>query len=114
VELAETQERDTAKLDGAKLSGTELERIVTLLDVVRRLAASTKKAIVTSTNTVPTAAGLASSSAAFASLTVAAVNAYGVNASPRLLSRIARRGSGSACRSIFDGLARWNAGVDDE
>jgi len=31
----------------------------------------------------------------------------------RELSRLARRGSGSATRSIFGGLVRWNAGHDD-
>jgi len=31
----------------------------------------------------------------------------------RELSRLARRGSGSATRSVFGGLVRWNAGHDD-
>lgn len=29
------------------------------------------------------------------------------------LPSIARQGSGSACRSIYGGFVRWNAGIDD-
>jgi diphosphomevalonate decarboxylase len=65
-------------------------------------------------NTVPTAAGLASSASGFAALAGAAAAAAGLDLSDRELSRLARRGSGSASRSIFGGLAVWHAGTDDE
>ncbi|PFG31570.1 diphosphomevalonate decarboxylase [Paramicrobacterium agarici] len=105
---------DVVSLDGVQLSGDESGRVRTVLDRVRELSGRREHAHVTSVNTVPTAAGLASSAAAFAALATAAADAYGLEADDRMLSRIARRGSGSACRSIFAGLARWNAGDDDE
>jgi len=43
----------------------------------------------------------------------AASRAAGMNLDDRALSRLARRGSGSATRSVFGGLVLWNAGHDD-
>jgi diphosphomevalonate decarboxylase len=61
---------------------------------------------------VPTGAGLASSASGFAALATAASAAYGLDLSARDLSRLARRGSGSATRSIPGGVAVWHAGDD--
>src|SRR5699024_7955841 len=58
-------------------------------------------------------AGLASSASAFAALAGAASTAAGLNLSNRDLSRLARRGSGSATRSIYGGLVEWQKGIDD-
>ena len=66
---------------------------------------------VSTVNSVPTAAGLASSAAGFAALTVAASSAAGLSLSSRELSGLARRGSGSAARSIFGGFAEMSAGT---
>ena len=65
-----------------------------------------------SENNFPTAAGLASSAAGFAALVRAIANLYQLPASPTELSRIARQGSGSACRSLFGGYVGWNAGTE--
>ncbi|WP_297005792.1 diphosphomevalonate decarboxylase [uncultured Corynebacterium sp.] len=105
---------DTATLDGAPVTGKPRDRIVALLDLVRRRAGITDRAEVTSVNTVPTAAGLASSASGFAALAGAAAVAAGLDLSERDLSRLARRGSGSASRSIFGGLAVWQAGTGDD
>ena len=105
---------DRVVLDGVELSGDESARVRSVLDLVRERAGSGTHARVTSTNTVPTAAGLASSAAAFAALAKASSAAYGLSLSDAELSRLARRGSGSACRSIFGGLVRWNKGTSDE
>ncbi|MDO5646032.1 MAG: diphosphomevalonate decarboxylase [Dermabacter sp.] len=104
---------DSVELDGAALTGEESRRVVEVLDLVREAAGASARARVISTNTVPTAAGLASSAAAFAALATAAAAAYGLETTPAELSRLARRGSGSACRSIFGGLVRWDQGTDD-
>lgn len=83
------------------------------LDHVRKLADIKARARVISLNHVPTAAGLASSASAFAALALAASRAAGLNLSPIDLSRLARRGSGSATRSIFGGAVIWHRGFDD-
>ena len=66
-----------------------------------------------SENYVPTAAGLASSASAYAALAAACNEALSLNLSDTDLSRLARRGSGSASRSIFGGFAEWEKGHDD-
>ena len=65
---------------------------------------------IASSNNFPTAAGLASSAAGFAALVRAVADLYQIPASPTELSRIARQGSGSACRSLFGGYVAWNMG----
>lgn len=105
---------DTLSIDGQEQIGTSLQRVSKFLDVIRERAGIALPARVVSHNTVPFGAGLASSASAFAALAAAASRAAGLELSDRELSRIARRGSGSACRSIYGGLVKWNAGHDDE
>jgi diphosphomevalonate decarboxylase len=59
---------------------------------------------------VPRGAGLASSAAAFAALALASSRAAGLELPPAALSALARRGSGSAARSIFGGFVEWHRG----
>lgn len=61
-------------------------------------------------NDFPTGAGLASSASGFAALVVAAAAAAGQDLSAADLSVLARRGSGSACRSIDGGFVAWRMG----
>ncbi|KAL5409650.1 diphosphomevalonate decarboxylase [Paraphaeosphaeria minitans] len=65
---------------------------------------------IVSENNFPTAAGLASSAAGLAALVRAIANLYKLPSSPTDLSRIARQGSGSACRSLFGGYVGWEQG----
>ncbi|NXL54788.1 MVD1 decarboxylase, partial [Podilymbus podiceps] len=58
-------------------------------------------------NNFPTAAGLASSAAGYACLVSALARLYGVEGE---LSEVARRGSGSACRSMLGGFVQWERG----
>jgi diphosphomevalonate decarboxylase len=94
--------------------------VVRLLDRVRELAktsdvseTSEVYARVDSRNEFPAGAGLASSASGFAALAVAASAAAGLSLSQADLSRLARRGSGSACRSVPGGFVEWTAGDDD-
>ncbi|MFZ7088670.1 diphosphomevalonate decarboxylase [Curtobacterium sp. RRHDQ10] len=105
--------RDRFVLNGAADDGASLLRVTRFLDLVRELAGSEVRASVVSQNTVPTGAGLASSASGFAALAAAAAGAYGLDLDARALSRLARRGSGSATRSIPGGVAVWHAGHDD-
>ncbi len=103
---------DSLVLNGGAAPEGALLRVQQFLDLVRDLAGSADRAAVVSENTVPTGAGLASSASGFAALATAAAAAYGLDLSERDLSRLARRGSGSATRSIPGGVAVWHAGDD--
>jgi len=59
---------------------------------------------------VPRGVGLASSAAAFAALALAASRAAGLALDPSALSALARRGSGSAARSVLGGFVEWRRG----
>lgn len=65
-----------------------------------------------SENNFPTAAGLASSASGFAALiyTLGTLFELQPAVDSSQLSRIARQGSGSACRSLFGGFVAWQGG----
>lgn len=113
VTFDETLKEDTLILDGEKQSSTVLKKVAAILDIVRKKAKIDSPAWVESKNYVPTAAGLASSASGLAALAGAASQAAGLDLSDKELSRLARRGSGSASRSIFGGFAEWQKGTDD-
>ncbi|MFJ1455281.1 diphosphomevalonate decarboxylase [Nocardia sp. N2S4-5] len=102
---------DTVTLNGRRVPPQTRVRVERFLDLVRDMAGRAEPARVETNNTVPTGAGLASSASGFAALAAAATAAYGVELDARALSRLARRGSGSACRSIFGGFVTWHAGT---
>ncbi|MCI4348068.1 MAG: diphosphomevalonate decarboxylase [Thermoplasmata archaeon] len=101
---------DRFSLNGRPAGTGPLQAAVDFLDVVREEAGLALFAEIRSHNNFPTATGLASSASGFAALAGAASLAAGLRLSPRNLSRLARRGSGSACRSIFGGFVEWQAG----
>jgi diphosphomevalonate decarboxylase len=117
---------DTLVFNGRPTRGKGLERVRAFLDEVRRI--NTEKssqqgsaqpvnalhAHVISENNFPTGAGIASSAAAFAALSLAATRAIGLSLSEVELSRLARLGSGSACRSIPSGFVEWQAGDSEQ
>lgn len=104
---------DTFILNNQAQFGAGLERVSQFLDIVRTLAGKKWRAQVESANNFPTGAGIASSAAAFAALAVAASHAIGLELTERQLSALARRGSGSACRSIPAGFVEWLPGSQD-
>ena len=65
---------------------------------------------VVTVNTIPTAAGLASSASGFAALVKALDQLHGWSLDARRLSILARLGSGSASRSVYEGFVEWRAG----
>jgi diphosphomevalonate decarboxylase len=111
VDLDPALDRDVVELDGTPADDAVRTRVVELVDLVRARAGIATRAHVVSRNAFPTASGLASSASGFAALAVAAACAAGLELAPRELSRIARRGSGSAARSIFGGFVRMHAGT---
>ena len=101
-------------LGGQARTGPALTRVATFLERVRQMAGITMHARVVSHNNFPTGTGLASSAAAFAALSLADSRAAGLALDERQLSRLARSGSGSACRSVPGGFVEWQAGANDE
>ncbi|MFB7874783.1 MULTISPECIES: diphosphomevalonate decarboxylase [unclassified Nocardia] len=104
---------DAVEFNGAAATGTAHTRIEKFLDLVRAKAGRAERAEVITANAGPTGAGLASSASGFAALATAAAAAYGLDNDGRALSRLARRGSGSASRSIFGGFVVWHEGEGD-
>lgn len=105
---------DSFQLDGEPASPAALQRASGHLDLLRAEAGVDLYAAVESHNDFPHGAGIASSASGFAALTMAASAALDLPTEARFLSRTARRGSGSACRSIFGGYVQWNAADRDE
>jgi diphosphomevalonate decarboxylase len=83
-------------------------RLFRFLDLLR---APGHTLAIESHNTVPIAAGLASSASAFAAAVKALESLYDWTLPPSLRSILARLGSGSAARSVFDGFVHWHAGA---
>ena len=104
---------DEVVIDGSNSRGAAHTRVSRILDEVRTLAGIHHFARVESKNNFPTGTGIASSASAFAALAVAASAAAGLDLNPSSLSRLARHGSGSACRSIPGGFVEWKVGTGD-
>jgi diphosphomevalonate decarboxylase len=103
VEFTAELDADLVELDGRAASDQERARVVTMLEELRGKADTALRARVTSRNSFPTAAGLASSASGFAALVVACDAALGLGASRAELSAVARQASASSARSLFGG-----------
>ncbi|GMF35491.1 unnamed protein product [Phytophthora lilii] len=134
VTLHQDQLRTTTSVaGGAEVRSTRLwlngqeqpinKRVATVLREMQQLArrvhgeteVQTEQHLhIVSTNSFPTAAGLASSAAGYACLVAALAEFYGIGKAdeefPGQLSAIARQGSGSACRSLDGGFVAWQKG----
>jgi diphosphomevalonate decarboxylase len=107
-------QRDSLLINDHSVTGKGLERVSSILDLVRAMANINERASVSSSNNFPAGAGIASSAAAFAALALASSRAAGLTLSEGQLSRLARRGSGSASRSIPNGFVEWMMGTGDD
>jgi len=110
----DTLSQDEIHLDGERILDQRGVRISRYLDRIRadyyRMPAR-----VVSMNSFPAGTGIASSASGFAALAAAAFAAMDEEMpDDEALSRWARRGSGSACRSIHGGFVEWVAGTGDE
>jgi diphosphomevalonate decarboxylase len=100
-------DRDELVLNGREATPAEARKVFAVCDLVDSWRPRVR---VLTENDFPTAAGLASSSSGFAALVVAACAAAGQARSLEQMSVMARRGSGSAARSLFGGWAEWKVG----
>lgn len=110
VAVSDDLESDHVSVGDGPAAPSFAVKVSDFLDLVREMAGDLRHARVRTANTGPTGAGLASSASGFAALAVAAAASYGLDLDSRALSRLARRGSGSASRSIFGGFAEWHRG----
>ncbi|MDK2981453.1 MAG: diphosphomevalonate decarboxylase [Chloroflexota bacterium] len=113
VSLAQDADADHLSINDVSQTGAALARVSAFLDILREMSAHDTFADVRSTSNFPASAGIASSAAAFAALAVASAQSYGLVLDEAALSRLARRGSGSACRSIPGGYTEWQPGSGD-
>ncbi|MGI8142787.1 diphosphomevalonate decarboxylase [Staphylococcus haemolyticus] len=114
VTFDEALTEDQLILNGEAVNAKESAKIQRYMEMIRKEAGISEHALIESENFVPTAAGLASSASAYAALAGACNEALQLGLSDKDLSRLARRGSGSASRSIYGGFAEWEKGNDDE
>ena len=105
---------DELIINGHEVTGAGLNRVSYILDIIRGMANIYDQAEVMTENNFPLGAGIASSASAFAALALAGSKAAGLNLSEAELSRLARRGSGSASRSVPGGFVEWQVGTTDE
>ncbi len=110
VELDTRRREDSLSVNGST-GDSMLPRVSDCLD--RLLGAARPKAAIVSESNFPVAAGLASSASAFAALVVAASEAASLSRDRLTLARYAGAASGSAARSLFDGIVELSA-CDDE
>ncbi|MBU1085205.1 MAG: diphosphomevalonate decarboxylase [Candidatus Beckwithbacteria bacterium] len=111
VEFRDDLKKDEINFVGEKVvKKKEIERIVEVLDRVRKLGKTKLRARVVTKNNFPKATGIASSASGMSALTLAALSSLGIKMSQRELSKLSRLASGTACRSISDGFVEWVKG----
>lgn len=110
VAIDRSLEADSFSLNGKLASRSEQEKITRFVDLFRKDNLNVR---IASENFFPTAAGLASSASGFAALATALNREFGHDYDAKSLSRLTRRGSGSASRSLFGGFAVWQRGDDE-
>jgi diphosphomevalonate decarboxylase len=113
VTFSRLADLDELRLDGKPASEAARLRVSKLLNRVRDLSGIDRYALVESENNFPTAAGLASSASGFAALAASASRAAGLDLPRQELADLARRGSGSAPRSLLGGFVAVTLGSED-
>ncbi len=114
IEFSEEFKENEAILNNSQLKGRDMERVLKIVNPLRKLKKNDYKFKMMSFNDFPTQAGLASSAAGFAALTIATAKALNLDLTKEELSTFARLGSGSAVRSIHGGFVYWHQGISHE
>lgn len=105
--------RDRVFIDEIEDTGKIRSNFIRHLDIMRKYTGFKQKVEVYATKTFPVGSGLAGSAASAEALAEAFAGLIEKNADRRLVSIMARRGSGSAARSIFGGFVMWKKGSGD-
>ncbi len=106
--------RDDATIDGRPVTVRDMERIRSVVDPIRARASLDRRFRMVSVNDFPSNVGLGASASGFAALAMAACHAAGVKVDFQEVSRFARRGAGSASRSVTGAFSKWKMGLTDE
>ncbi len=106
--------RDSATIDGHDLTAHEMERVLAVVDAIRTRAGIDRRFRMASVNDFPSNVGLGASASGFAALAMAASHASGLDVDLQEISRFARRGAGSATRSVTGAFSKWKMGLSDE
>ena len=112
--------RDTVFINGIEESifGKDISEkfryMKIILDKMRSTSNIKENVLIVSENNFPSSAGIASSASGAAALVFVLNKALGLNMNFKELSIMARQISGSACRSLFGGIVRWNKGSRDD
>ena len=104
---------DEMSLDGQQVSSLVLARTMEFVDLVRAGAGIRDRVRIITENNFPTASGLASSASGFAALTLALSRVFDLPTDPRIVAALARRGSGSAPRSLLGGVVLYRPDEGD-
>ncbi|MDQ3727861.1 MAG: diphosphomevalonate decarboxylase, partial [Thermoproteota archaeon] len=107
-------ERDKIIIDGIEDKGEIRSHFVYHLNAMRRYTGFKEKLEVTTRTSFPVGSGLAGSAASASALAEAFAGLIGKTEDTRLKSIMARRGSGSASRSVFGGFVMWQKGNSDD
>ncbi len=112
--LTPISENSPHPIDSVQLNGESLSDdnpfCIRLTDFLELFRPENHTFTIHTHNTVPTAAGLASSASGYAALVLALNDLFQWQLPPQKLSLLARLGSGSASRSLYSGFAIWHKG----
>ncbi len=109
-----SSEHDKVIIDGIEDKGEIHSHFVHHLDSIRRYTGFKEKVEVYTRKSFPVGSGLAGSAASASALAEAFAGLIGKTDDTRLKSIMARRGSGSASRSVFGGFVIWQKGNSDD
>lgn len=111
LQTGEGIDRDKITVDGQEDTGRIYSDIVRHLDTMRETTRFREKLLVSTKATFPIGSGLAGSAAAASALAEAFVGLVKGNLGRNDISAMARRGSGSAARSVFGGFVKLPRGI---
>ena len=109
VDFDRQYDQDVIEINGSVARGTEAQRVLAVIEPLRKLAKTKDHFKLASKNNLEKAKGVGFSAAAFASIAHATNTALGLRMDLSHLSEIARLGAGSGSRSLVGGFSIWYA-----
>ncbi len=106
--------KNTVAINGKPADARTRERVEKVIGRARELSGSRQRYRMESVNNFPSNIGLGASASGFAALAEALNGALDLGLDRKGISRLARRGAGSASRAVAGGFAYWVAGSSDE